>query len=607
MASPRSLGGGAAAEFPEAERLHGSIGPDRWCVNRVDLQELKAKVRSAIDHDRIEPTSLDTFCPADRKTGPSIYTVTEQYIKPMTREAGGMSWALMLHPEGLPCDVFITHAWQEGIFEFLDMVLFSLPWRARTAWCCFLANPQHLDIAGMLRTPSESPFAKALWAAPCLLVVPNGQSSVYTRLWCAYEAYLAHEWDKVIQTARPPLRAKALLHDMLLVAVSTTIGGLLVGPITLLLWRSLDDTPYEKHCFWVYYVLPVLQYFFMFASTFSRRARMRQVLNLVGILFCGTQASIAIYAKSIDGYRLLGLSGRNARDLPGWANAEVCYSIVLLLFFLVAEVDRRRYIDSRCAARLLENGYTGSIQHARCSSDEDERNIREEIGNNSEAVDCTINVLMDAGMSTPSLRSAHERGADMADAGFIEYAFVVFMFNLSVDGLWRMKSDGRTSVDEAIILADMVLSGAFLTYFASMTPDVRAFAFRVLHKCGSSLAIVPVMITLFMFHGERIDHSKMHNSLHLILLAIYTVVIPVSAAQIHRVARIPHCGPQLANLLAMRGVHLCHIKWWIFGDRSAVMRERSHEVACRPSLVPSRGEVESESSSQSSDVDSSLE
>jgi predicted PurR-regulated permease PerM len=39
--------------------------------------------------------------------GPSIYTVNEQYIKPITAAAGKMSWALMMHPLGLDCDLFL--------------------------------------------------------------------------------------------------------------------------------------------------------------------------------------------------------------------------------------------------------------------------------------------------------------------------------------------------------------------------------------------------------------------------------------------------------------------------------------------------------------------
>eukprot|EP00913_Durusdinium_trenchii_P021179 g19900.t1 len=43
-----------------------------------------------------------------------------QYIKPVTAAAGNVSWALMKNPDGLPCDVFITHAWAEGLLLPLE-------------------------------------------------------------------------------------------------------------------------------------------------------------------------------------------------------------------------------------------------------------------------------------------------------------------------------------------------------------------------------------------------------------------------------------------------------------------------------------------------------
>ena len=65
-----------------------------------------------------------------------------------------------------------------------------------------LANPQHLDITGLLQSPQHSPFALALQASQAVLVVPNRHFSIYTRLWCCYEAYLAQEQGKVILIAR---------------------------------------------------------------------------------------------------------------------------------------------------------------------------------------------------------------------------------------------------------------------------------------------------------------------------------------------------------------------------------------------------------------------
>ena len=117
--------------------------------------------------------------------GPSIYTVNAQHIMPVTEQAGKISWALMRHPDGLDCHLFISHAWQEGVFEFLSKVLHSWPRQAHHAWCCMLANPQNLDIAALLQSPRSSPFAQAIRASIFVLVVPNRRSSIYTRLGTA--------------------------------------------------------------------------------------------------------------------------------------------------------------------------------------------------------------------------------------------------------------------------------------------------------------------------------------------------------------------------------------------------------------------------------------
>ena len=47
----------------------------------------------------------------------AFFFMAVQPRKPVTLKAGGMSYALMKHPEGLPCDVFISHAWAEGTMD----------------------------------------------------------------------------------------------------------------------------------------------------------------------------------------------------------------------------------------------------------------------------------------------------------------------------------------------------------------------------------------------------------------------------------------------------------------------------------------------------------
>ena len=163
-----------------AYELHRSVPADHWCVTYWDLLFLRQEVQSALRCGEIQPGLEDDV---SEDYGPSIYTVNEQYIKPVTQDAGKMSWALMRNPDGLQCDLFINHAWQEGVFEFLAKVRHSWPRSVQTAWCCMLANPQNLDIASFLQSPKSSPFAIALQASKVMLVVPNRQESVYTRLW----------------------------------------------------------------------------------------------------------------------------------------------------------------------------------------------------------------------------------------------------------------------------------------------------------------------------------------------------------------------------------------------------------------------------------------
>lgn len=130
------------------------------------------------------------------------YQVNDYVVKPMTLAAGGMSYALMKHPQGLDCHVFISHSWHEGIFHLQSNVRSAWPQfqGCRNLYCCLLANPQNLDINELLGGANgalgDSPFAQALSRASHLLVVPNPTVCVYSRLWCVYEAFLGVQMHK---------------------------------------------------------------------------------------------------------------------------------------------------------------------------------------------------------------------------------------------------------------------------------------------------------------------------------------------------------------------------------------------------------------------------
>jgi len=184
--------------------LHTEVPPEYWCITKKDLRCPRVEFKKAAQRGAIKPTDLDPFNPDDEHTGPNIYTCVDQYIRPVTKAAGDMSMALLFHPKGLKCDLFITHAWIEGVFEFINKVLASWPTGKSHAYCCMFSNPQNLNISDLIACPQESPFAKCLRSASHMLVVPNHRASIYTRLWCVYEAFLAYDQDKTIFSARAP-------------------------------------------------------------------------------------------------------------------------------------------------------------------------------------------------------------------------------------------------------------------------------------------------------------------------------------------------------------------------------------------------------------------
>jgi len=196
---------GESNEKPAADSLHRlhdpssreHIDPSMWGVSREDIAYFEGQVRGLWERGDIpepEDPKLRDSRHNDPKIGPNIYQVVEHYVKPATQDAGGMSWALMRNPKGLQCDLFATHAWSEGVFEFTRKLLSSWPQDAKGAYVCFLANPQTSGVSRLLAADlADSPFARALSAARYYVIIPNRFSSVYNRLWCVFETHLAFE------------------------------------------------------------------------------------------------------------------------------------------------------------------------------------------------------------------------------------------------------------------------------------------------------------------------------------------------------------------------------------------------------------------------------
>jgi len=388
----------------DAIAMHQAVSPDRWCVTRADLKYLGQQVMDALEEGHIQysPESSDSEDADVSEFGPSIYVVNEQYIKPITAEAGKMSWALMMNPDGLECDLFVSHAWQEGIFEFLSKVLGSWPLAARSAWCCMLANPQNLNIGSMLQSPKTSPFALALQASRHVLVVPNRHKSVYCRLWCGYEAYVASEHGKIIQIAsatgwRP-------IFWSLLCAMAPVAIGVFLGKLCKAWYLDLKLAA----------VLVASMVAFVSACTGHV---LRQVADYFGL-----------FAFAFLEAHWISLQGDGGPQvLPSVDHFFRATWLAGIFVFVIAEVDRVRSDRIEEEGQALRKHYKGSIRFAACSQPTDMKNIWDEIGNTVHEVDVAIHLLISAGMSSPSLRAAAQRGISIEEAGHAEVA-VAFVF-----------------------------------------------------------------------------------------------------------------------------------------------------------------------------------
>eukprot|EP00929_Paragymnodinium_shiwhaense_P072586 TRINITY_DN36843_c0_g1_i3.p1 TRINITY_DN36843_c0_g1~~TRINITY_DN36843_c0_g1_i3.p1 ORF type:complete len:834 (-),score=57.36 TRINITY_DN36843_c0_g1_i3:149-2650(-) len=385
--------------------LHSSVPPSHWCVTREDLKHLRLSVKNAIRDGTIVPTARDNFDIDDDSIGPTMYTVNSQFIMPVCAAAGDMSWALMRNRDGIKCDMFITHAWAEGIFEHIDKVLASWPRGCKGAYLCTLSNPQTDPdiIAHMIATPKTSPFAQALNEAPIMLVVPNRSTSIYKRLWCVYEAFLAYEEGKTILTASPPILMSAL--DRLCIPALCMIGG--VG-LTLLVGGVLVPGLYGTQLAGIFYLTAsIILFVIMVAIAIARNKKtLRFVLICVGCFVVGVLALVG----TVDVRRL----GSTAEHFSLLLAAEA--------FFFASVVDDVLQAAAELQDDELVSGFT-RVADAGCSMQHDADAIRAEIGSELAAVDRSVRVLLQSGMSTPSLRRASARNTDVVNAGRARFAF----------------------------------------------------------------------------------------------------------------------------------------------------------------------------------------
>ena len=192
-------------KYAGAELLFGPDGlsPSFWGVSKEQLREFRRRVTTAMADGTL--TRPHTDDPShqhfdDPTIGPKMYQVTDQLLKKLTAKHDvmpGASYGVQCNLEtgGLRCELFISHVWSEGVYEFIDHALAAWPDECEGAYICTLSNPQNLDIGTLLgKDPHESPFYRVLHAEPRprMLMLANRYTPIHKRLWCVYEAFLAH-------------------------------------------------------------------------------------------------------------------------------------------------------------------------------------------------------------------------------------------------------------------------------------------------------------------------------------------------------------------------------------------------------------------------------
>lgn len=187
-----------------ARYLHQHITAEYWGITWEGFQDFMATVRASISSGSLVNTGAVPYEPEKFDSlaiGPNMYQVNEQVIKPVTAghpQLPGVSWAFKDSSIGSRVTIFVTHAWQEGIFEFERHLQSAWPRisgeHPGAAYICFLSNPQNLDIGAMLEQIDTSPFKVALDRMPkpgFMVMCGTTNAPIHERAWCVFEAYMA--------------------------------------------------------------------------------------------------------------------------------------------------------------------------------------------------------------------------------------------------------------------------------------------------------------------------------------------------------------------------------------------------------------------------------
>ena len=233
---------------------------------------------------------------------------------------------------GLNCDLFISHAWDEGVFDLEANLMKAWPTELEGAYFCCLSNPQNQPqlMAELLKTVVHSPFYQVLTAAPeQVLLLSNLNTPIHSRLWCVFEAHCANEMNIEVRLAGPAVG---------LITNSQRLAWVKCG----LSWISILSGP-----------------FFLFSG--------------LAPLLLGWMFLISLFSGSAS---------------------YIAFSALYFVISLVVVLGTCYACNKANGMRNHAASFSLDVQNATCTSNKDTKMIREAIGGKEQAINAQIRKLI---------------------------------------------------------------------------------------------------------------------------------------------------------------------------------------------------------------------
>lgn len=178
------------------DKLEGVFGRKRCDIaatehRAITLQHLQSLLKFAQEncHEWWDTRSLAVVSPSTV----NLYQLADWCIRPATAR-DKCSMAELLVETTSPPTWYLSHWWGEPLQDFYACVeahtkIRQLPPTA-AYWVCAHANRQWELNEELTKDPSQSSFYKAMVESEGILLLLDKNGTPFTRIWCAYEAYV---------------------------------------------------------------------------------------------------------------------------------------------------------------------------------------------------------------------------------------------------------------------------------------------------------------------------------------------------------------------------------------------------------------------------------